>query len=150
MLDIYKFGEWQFLSRLESQSILAIYVMIKIEKELKDLIESEAIAFSTSDEKGNPHVIAVCFSKVISKDEILITDNYMNETLKNLQHNQKIALAVWNSAWKENCVGYELKGIATYLKSGKWLEFVKKMPENKGMPSKGAILIKILRIKKVA
>ena len=123
--------------------------MINIEKELKDLIENEAIAFSTSDEKGNPHVIAVGFVKVVSKDEILVTDNYMNETLKNLQKNKNVALAVWCSNWKKECVGYELKGIATYLNSGKWIEFVKKIPENKGMPAKGAIIIKITKIKKV-
>lgn len=123
--------------------------MIKIEKELKNLIENEALAFSTSDEKGNPHVIAVGFAKVISQDEILITDNYMNQTPKNLQKNNHVALAVWCANWKKDCIGYELKGIAQYINSGKWLEFVKKMPENKGMPAKGAILIKINTIKKV-
>jgi hypothetical protein len=123
---------------------------MKIDKELKGLIEKEAIALSTSYENGNPHVIFVGFVKVISDDEILITNNYMNETFKNLQKNNNVALAVCNSDWKNNCIGYEIKGIATYLKSGKWFDFVKKMPENKGMPAKGAILIKINKIKKVS
>ena len=124
--------------------------MKKIDKELKKLIEEEAIALATSYEDGNPHVILIGFAKVISQDEILITDNYMNETFKNLEKNNNVALAICNSDWKNNCIGYELKGTATYLKLGKWLDFVKKMPENKGMPAKGAILVKINKIKKVS
>lgn len=123
---------------------------MKIDKELKHLIENEELALATSYQDGNPHVIFVGFAKVVSNDEILITDNYMNETFKNLQKNKNVALAVCNSDWKNNCVGYEMKGSATYFNSGKWLEIVKKMPENKDMPSKGAILIKINKIKKVS
>lgn len=123
---------------------------MKINSELKELIEKEAIAFSTSDEKGNPHVIAVGFVKVISKDEILITDNYMNETINNLKQNKNVALAVWNSEWKEKCIGYELKGEANYFNSEKYLDIAKKIPENQGMPMKGAILVKINKIKKVS
>jgi hypothetical protein len=49
--------------------------------------------------------------------------------------------------WKENCVGYELKGAAKYFIEGKWVDFIKKIPINEGEPCKGAILVKINKIK---
>jgi len=59
-------------------------------------------------------------------------------------------LAVWNRNWEENCVGYELLGKAEYLVSGKWYDFVRKIPENKNYPCKAAILVTISEIKKLA
>jgi predicted pyridoxine 5'-phosphate oxidase superfamily flavin-nucleotide-binding protein len=122
---------------------------MKIDKELKKLIEKEAIALATSNE-DKPHVIAVGFVKVVSKNQILITDNYMQETIKNLEKNKNVALAVWCSSWKENCIGYELEGIAEYFKEGKWHELIRSMPENQNMSMKGAILVTINKIKKVS
>jgi predicted pyridoxine 5'-phosphate oxidase superfamily flavin-nucleotide-binding protein len=124
--------------------------MIKITPKIKKLIGENASAFATVDEKGNPHCIAVGFVKVVSKNQILVTDNYMVETTRNIQKNPNIALVVWSKDWKEKCVGYELRGVAQYFRSGKWYEMVKKMPENKGEPCKGAILVTINKIKKLA
>ncbi len=124
--------------------------MIEINKELKGLIEGNALAFATIDENGSPHCIAVAFVKVVSKNQILVTDNYMSGTRKNIQRNPSVALVVWNKNWKEECVGYELRGTAEYFTSGKWYEMVKQIPENKGEPCKGAILITINKIKKLA
>ena len=57
-------------------------ILIETNKELKKLIEENALAFATVDENGNPHCIAVGFIKVISKNQILVADNYMVETKK--------------------------------------------------------------------
>jgi predicted pyridoxine 5'-phosphate oxidase superfamily flavin-nucleotide-binding protein len=118
--------------------------MAKINPQIKRIIEHNPVAFSTSDKKGNPHVIAVA-AKVVSLNQILVTDNYMFTTLKNLKNNQNIALAVWDKKWN----GYRLKGKAKYFKSGKWHLFAKKLKENKGYPCKGAILVKISEIRKL-
>ena len=123
--------------------------MLEIDEELKKLIEGNALALATVSEDGNPHCIAVAFVKVVSKDKILVTDNYMNETVKNIQRNPNVALVVWNKNWEEECSGYELRGVAEYFKEGKWYEMVKQIPENKGEPCKGAILITITKIKKL-
>ncbi|MDD5639155.1 MAG: hypothetical protein PHO28_04620 [Candidatus Pacebacteria bacterium] len=34
-------------------------------------------------------------------------------------------------------------GKAKYYKKGEWLNYVKKLKENKGLPAKGAIVIKV-------
>ena len=124
--------------------------MAEINKELKKLIEENALAFATVDETANPHCIAVGYPKVVNKNKIIITDVAMNETIKNIQRNNNVALTVWNRKWEENCIGYELGGTAECFTSGKWKEFVNNMPENKEYNPKGAILVTISKIKKLS
>jgi len=120
--------------------------MTEIGEELRELIEENAMSFATTDENNNPHVIGVAYVKVVSPNQILITDNYMKTTLKNLENNRNVALAVWNKDWK----GYQLKGIAEYFTSGKWKRFVEEMKENKGLTAKGAMLVTIKEIRKLS
>ncbi|PIZ56716.1 hypothetical protein COY23_02665 [bacterium (Candidatus Torokbacteria) CG_4_10_14_0_2_um_filter_35_8] len=119
--------------------------MIKITKELKKLIEENILAFATCDENKNPHCIAIGDVKVVSKNQVLIGDNYMVETIDNIQKNKNVALVVWNR--NEN-IGYELKGKAEYFTNNKWHKMVQKI--HKGFPAKGAILFTINKIKKLA
>lgn len=121
--------------------------MIEINEELKNLIESNALALASVDQKGNPHVIGVADVKVVSKNQILVGDNYMVQTIKNIQQNNNVALVVWSRNWEENFLGYELKGNIEYFTKGKWHEMIKKI--HKGFPAKGAILITINKIKKI-
>lgn len=120
-----------------------------IDKEAKKLIEENAVAFSTVNKEGNPHCSVVAFVKVISKDEILITCNYMVSSIENIQRNPNVCLTVWNKDWQKNCVGYSLIGKAKYFTSGKYFEMIKKIPENQNEPCKGAILVKVEKIKKL-
>ncbi len=124
--------------------------MIQIDEKLKNLIENNALALATVDENNEPHCIAVAFAKVVSQNQILITDNYMQTTVENIKRGSKVALVVWNKDWEQNCTGYALKGKAEYFTSGKWYEMVKAMPENANEPCKGAILITVEKIKKLA
>ena len=119
--------------------------MVKINSQIKKIVENNPVAFSTADKKGNPHVIAVAGVRVISPNELIVTDNYMYTTLKNLKNNPNIAMAVWDKKWN----GYRLKGKAKHFTSGKWHSFVKKIKENKRFPCKGAILVKVSEIKKL-
>jgi predicted pyridoxine 5'-phosphate oxidase superfamily flavin-nucleotide-binding protein len=119
--------------------------MKNINEKIKKLIETNPVSLATVDKNGNPNVIGVAFVKVISPTKIIITDNYMLQTKENILKNKNVCLAVWNSEWK----GYKLIGTAEYVTSGKWKKFVDEMPENKGLPSKGAILISISKLIKL-
>lgn len=121
-----------------------------ITKTIKKLIEENALGLATTDKEGNPHNIAVGDVKVISKNQLLISDNYMHDTIENIKKNPNVSLVVWNKEWKEHCFGYELKGKAEYFTSGKWIDFIKKIPANQGEPCKGAILIAINKIKSLS
>ena len=116
--------------------------MVKITEEVKDLIEKNAVALASTMPNFTPNVIGVTFIKVINENRLLITDNYMNQTIEDIQKNKNVCLLSWDKDMK----GYKLIGQAEYLSSGKWLDFVKNMPENAGLSAKGAILVKVVNI----
>jgi len=119
--------------------------MAIISADAKRIIEENPVAFATVDSKGNPNVIAVAFVKVIGKNKVLITDNYMKQTRENLILNDNVCLAVWSKDWN----GYKLLGTAEYHSTGKWKKHVEKMPENDGLSAKGAILVTVSQIIKL-
>jgi len=116
----------------------------------KKLIENNAVGVATVGENGNPHNIAVGYVKVVENDKIIITDVGMKETIENLKRNNNVALVVWNRNWERKCIGCEMKGAAKYFTSGKWKEFVDNLPENQNCTPKGAILVTVRKIKKLA
>lgn len=116
--------------------------MTTITDRQKKLIEEQILALATAD-LNRPNVVAVGCCQVVDKDKILITDNFMNKTKKNLLKNSKIALAVWSEDGKE---GYQFKGRAQYLTSGRWKKIVDKDPNNKGLAHKAAVLITVNEI----
>lgn len=115
-----------------------------ISSKTKKIIENNPVAVATSV-MNKPHVIAVAFVKVIGKNKILITDNFMKTCKENILKNNNIALAVWDKKWH----GYRIKGKAKYFSSGIWLDFVKKLKENRGYPAKGVILINVNEVVKL-
>ncbi|MFH0835649.1 MAG: pyridoxamine 5'-phosphate oxidase family protein [Candidatus Micrarchaeota archaeon] len=122
-----------------------------LKSEVKKLVEENALALVSLNEDGSPHCIAVAFVKVVSKNQILITDNFIVKTTENIARDPRVSLAVWNEDWrKAGANGFELTGHAEYFAHGHWLDEIKKMPENKGMPCKGAILVTIEKIRKLA
>ncbi len=117
--------------------------MVEINKKIKNMIESNPLALATVNSENKPHIIVVSCVKIINWN-IIITDNYMRKTKENILINPNVSLVVWN-----NEQGFEIIGTARYYNSGKWLEFVKNLEENKGMPAKAAIIVKINKISKL-
>lgn len=117
-----------------------------IDEKSKKIIEGNPVALATIDENNHPNVIAVAYVKIVGNNEIIITDNYMTKTKENIQQNPNICLAVWNKDWD----GYKIIGTAEYLTSGEWFDFIKSLPENKGLPAKGAILVSVKEIRKLS
>ena len=115
------------------------------DEKVKELIETSVLAFSTINSDNAPTVIGVAYVKVVSPNQIIVTDNYMKQTKENISKNKAVCLAVWNKAWE----GYKLIGTAEYFTEGKWKEFVEKVPENKDEAAKGAILITVSELIKL-
>lgn len=111
-------------------------------KKIKEFIENSPVYISTCDRKCNPHVIVVACVKVIDDRKMLITDNYMKTTAKNLLSNSRVEALIYNKQWK----GCRITGSAKYHKTGKWMDYVKSMKENKGHPAKGAVILTASRI----
>ena len=114
-----------------------------MEEEIKKIIEKNPVALSTINREGKPYVIAVASVKV-KNDKIVITDNYMENTVNNLKDYPNVSLVVWNKEWK----GYNIQGKAEYYDKGLFFDFVKSLKENKNEPCKGAIVIEINNTKK--
>jgi len=118
---------------------------MEINNELKKLIESNVISLSTLNKDNSPHIIYVACVKVISANKLLITDNYMVETKENILKNNKVSVALL-----ANGGGYELNGIAEYFFDGRYINQIKNLVENDNLPCKGAIVINVKKIKKMA
>ncbi len=119
--------------------------MIKIDLDAKQIIENNPVALSTIDNNNKPNVIAVAYVKVVSDNQILITDNFMKQTKENLIVNNNVCLAVWDKDWN----GYKISGTAEYFINGPWKKYVEDMTENKGLSAKGAILINVSNLEKL-
>jgi predicted pyridoxine 5'-phosphate oxidase superfamily flavin-nucleotide-binding protein len=110
---------------------------MEIKKEYKETIEKNLIFVSTSSKSSIPHVI-VCADCKVFQEKILITDNYMKTTRKNVLENKNISL----------CVGSQksgflyIEGKVDYKISGKYYDFVKSLKENRGCPCKGVLVVK--------
>lgn len=109
-------------------------------EEIKDKIENATIAVATIKD-NKPHNICIMYAKVIG-NKIIITDNYMKTTVNNLKTNPHISLVFW-----EGEHGWRINGKAEYYDSGKWLDFVKNLEENKGEPAKGAVVIDVEEVR---
>lgn len=116
--------------------------MVSITPKAKKIIEENYVAFATVGKNCRPNVIAVACAKVIGKNQVLVTDNFMKHTKENISKNKNVCLAAWNQKEK----GYKMIGRAKYFSSGKWAKFVKQIPENKNFPAKGAILITVSKL----
>jgi uncharacterized pyridoxamine 5'-phosphate oxidase family protein len=106
-------------------------------KDIKDKLENSTIAVSTVNE-NKPHIIFILYPKIVD-NKVIITDNYMNTTIKNLKKNNNICIAFYESE-----KGWRISGKAEYHNSGKWLNFVKKSKKIKGFQQK-VLLLLILR-----
>ena len=115
---------------------------------IKKLIEANALSFSTVDNRGNPHNIAVAYVRVFD-DYIVITNVHIKESIENLKNNPNVSLVVWNKDWEAVCVGFEIKGAAENQTSGIYFDFVKNMPDNEGFDVKSAIVVHVNKIKKL-
>ncbi|MBT7102257.1 pyridoxamine 5'-phosphate oxidase family protein [archaeon] len=106
-------------------------------------IKAKIVALATIGSDGKPHNIAVEVHGVID-DKIIITNNQMKTTVKNIKVNPYISLVFW-----EGDDGVRIDGKVEYFDSGEWLDFVKGLPENKGFDANGALVISVESIKEL-
>ncbi|NLA40628.1 MAG: flavin-nucleotide-binding protein [Smithella sp.] len=70
--------------------------MVKVTEEIKESLKGTKIAFlATASKDGIPNAIPIGAFKFLDDETLLISDQYFNKTLKNLQENPKISLVWW-------------------------------------------------------
>lgn len=120
--------------------------MIKISENIKTFLEKSIIAFGTCDQSNRPNINAVACCKVVSDNQVLITDNFMNKTRQNLLNNRNVSLSFWNPVDGDNNQGYQLKGTAEVFTDGDWKNMVDNDSDNVGLAHKAAILVTVTEI----
>ena len=64
---------------------------------MKEIVEkSKGFAVATATKEGNPNVVPIAFGKVLSEDEILLMDIFMQKTEANIKANNMVAISVWD------------------------------------------------------
>jgi predicted pyridoxine 5'-phosphate oxidase superfamily flavin-nucleotide-binding protein len=124
--------------------------MALITDEMKDVAaKTRMFAIATSSPDGVPNVVPITFARIISDDEWLLMDNFMEKTEANLKANPRVAISCWDVNWQTmEARGYQFKGEARFETSGKLFEegceWVKKLLPN--VQSKAAVIVKVTEI----
>ena len=122
--------------------------MAKMTRRMKELFEKlEVVALGTSTPSGIPNTVPIGAKKIIDDETVLISDQFLNKTLVNIQSNPNVSVTYW-----EGNEGYQLKGTATIETSGQRYEdtvcWIEAFGKQVGFPlkSKGAVILKIEEI----
>ena len=117
--------------------------MAKITEEMREVAgKAKGFALATVTKEGEPHVIPVGFSKVLSDDELLLVDIFMGKTIENIKANPRVSVSVWDY---DNLKGYEFKGNARIETSGKVFDESAKMVKSvfPQFDAKAVVIVKV-------
>ena len=91
--------------------------MAKITVEMKETIEKAKVpVVATATKDGKPNAVPITFTRVISDNEILVMDNFMQKTRQNVDTNPQVAISVWDLESKK---AFQFKGSARVETAGK-------------------------------
>ncbi len=113
-------------------------------KEMIDAVEKDLVFLATSSKEGIPNVVPIGFARPIDDETILIADNYMNKTRKNLEENPNISLVTKDAT---KCP-FQFKGRIEIFESGKYFDIVTEWGQNAmtKLTPKAAILMNVEEI----
>lgn len=119
--------------------------MAQMTMRVKELFEKvSSVTLATVDAVGAPNTIVVSAKKIVDDETILISDQYFDKTLVNLQGNSRVSVAFW-----QGIEGFQLKGKAALETSGSRFEetvrWIDELSEKFHLPikSKGALVIHV-------
>lgn len=117
--------------------------MVSIPKEVVDVISASDSAkmLATADTKGVPNVVPVWSIVAVDPETIAFAEIFIKRTKENLEHNKKVAIAVF----KGPMLGYQLKGtFSGFQTSGPIFEsFSKKIMNDMKLQTKSVGIIKV-------
>jgi len=113
-------------------------------KEMMEAVERDLVFLATASNEGIPNVVPIGFARPLDEDTILIADNYMNKTRKNLEENPIISLVTKDAT---KCP-FQFKGKIEIFTSGKYFDIVTEWGQNAmtKLSPKAAILMKVEEI----
>ncbi|MEW6009743.1 pyridoxamine 5'-phosphate oxidase family protein [Methanobacterium alkalithermotolerans] len=112
-----------------------------LNEEMMEAIEKNLVFLATVSKEGVPNVVPIGFARPLNENTILIADNYMNKTIKNLEDNHKLSLIVQDA----KSLPYQFKGTVEIFKSGEYFDEVVDWAQNvmSELEPKSAILFTV-------
>ena len=122
--------------------------MAQMTEGMKELFDKVPIVvLSTATRDGVPNAVPVGAKKIIDGETILISDQFLNKTLTNMESNPRVSVMYW-----QGHEGYQLKGTVTIETTGKRFDetthWIEELSQKAGFPlkSKGAIIVQVEEI----
>jgi len=118
----------------------------KLTPEMKEIAgKMQVWSVATADKDGMPNVVPIAFAKVLSDDEILLVDNFLDKTKANIKADPKVAISVWDL---EQLKGYQFKGTARIETSGTVFDEGVKMVESvmPQLETRSAVIVTVTEI----
>jgi len=106
----------------------------------KILMDAPIWVLATADPDGTPNAIPIRFHEMMDDRTFVFVDNFMKQTLRNIEGNPKVAVTAW-----VNLEGYQFKGTGHYLTSGPIFEAGHKKAKdvNAMLPGKGVLVVSV-------
>ncbi len=117
--------------------------MAKLTQDIKDIAaKSRPFILATASKRGKPNAVPIGIVRVISDDEIVLADNFMLKTRKNLEENPVAAVTFWHP---ESRYGYQLKGKTRIETSGANYDETARGMEERKLPfkPKAVVVLKV-------
>ena len=117
--------------------------MTVLTKDMKDIAaKARPFMFATASKDGKPNGVPMGMVRIISDDEVMLVDNFLLKTRRNLEENPVAAVTYWSA---EDRYGYQLKGKARIETSGKLLDEVRSDFQKREAPftPKAVVVIKV-------
>jgi predicted pyridoxine 5'-phosphate oxidase superfamily flavin-nucleotide-binding protein len=107
--------------------------MGKITQEMKDIAAKTMVyILATSDKEGKPNGVPIGFVN-IKDDEVVLADNFMLKTRRNLEQNPVAAVSYWSGDAR---YGFQLKGKTRIETSGEYYDEMSGRMEERKLPFK--------------
>ncbi len=113
-------------------------------EEMMDAVEKNLVFMATANQQGMPNVVPIGFARPLNENTILIVDNYMHKTIKNLEENPQLSLIIQDA----KSFPYQFKGTVEIFKSGKYFDEAVEWAQNvmSELEPKSAILFTVKEI----
>ena len=112
--------------------------------EIRDVIaKQKPLPIATADKSGKPNVVFVTMWKVLDDETLLIVDNFMNKTRRNIEANPNMAIVAYDSESKKS---YQIKGNVDIESRGDRFSNAKEMADAKKLPGKAAVVFHVKEI----
>jgi predicted pyridoxine 5'-phosphate oxidase superfamily flavin-nucleotide-binding protein len=118
--------------------------MVNMPAEVRATVAGQRILpIATADPTGTPNVILVAIWKILDDETILIVDNYLNKTKRNLEANPRMAVVVYNRDTRKS---FQLKGSVTIETTGPRFAEAQTLANAGNFPGRAAVVLTVTDI----